>query len=394
MIFTIVFPEVLTGLAIEQWRSAKQSVEDFSRLRKTWESDTNRPESTERLSLIVNNVARLKNAPWTMRHAFFADMGGLFLECPDFTPFPIDPHQLFWMVENQYLDYPEVHERTIWDKNKADGFARLLTLVQIAWFLVQTLGRVAQHLALSTIELATLAFIFCTVNTFYFWRHKPLDVATTIVVPCPTPLSAILLESGRSLEDPYSETPLEFVKPPVSRTSLVAPYWLGVKLVFRWKQRHGPTKLPVQTFGNTRANPPRGLTILDLTFTILFTLSYFGIHLVGWHFTFPTRIELMGWRIASSLLLSLLVFYLAMVIIGTFIAGGLAKFFFNNDKEKTILGVARLLPRWGAIALHLPIIMLYMVARFYIIVEGFVSLRTLSFTAFSSVDWGRVIPGT
>ena len=117
-----------------------------------------------------------------MRHTFYADMRGLVLDCPNFTPFPIDGQQTIYLVKNEHLKYPDVEERAIWDKNKADGFTRFLTLVQIAWFAIQAFGRCAQHLALSTFELSTLVFVFCTLNSFFFLRHKPLDVDTPITL--------------------------------------------------------------------------------------------------------------------------------------------------------------------------------------------------------------------
>ena len=38
VLFTIFFPEVTTAMAAEQWRSAKESVADFRRLKERWES--------------------------------------------------------------------------------------------------------------------------------------------------------------------------------------------------------------------------------------------------------------------------------------------------------------------------------------------------------------------
>ena len=389
MLFTIFFPEVLTGIAAEQWRSACQSVEDFSQLEKQWELALQSSQSPENLSRLKDNLFRLKNSPWTMRHAFFADMGGLLLDCPDFTPFPIDGHQLVYLVEKDHLKYPDVKERVIWDKNKADGFARTLTLIQIAWFFIQSIGRSVQHLALSTFELSTLAFIFCTMNTYFFWRHKPLDVETPIVLPCATKVEDILMKSGDRSRKRYSQTPLDFVRPPISRTSLLAPFWFGIRVVFDWKKDGG---LPVKTFGNTKTTPPRGIKIADITFGNIFTLAYLGIHLVGWNFVFPSTTEQTLWRISSLTLLGLLAFYLLAVAFGTVMAGKLAKAIFNNNEETTILGLASLLPRWVAILIHLPVIMVYALARCYIIVESFVNLRALPFTAFASVNWSNFMP--
>lgn len=84
-------------------------------------------------------------------------------------------------------------------------------------------------------------------------------------------------------------------------------------------------------------------------------------------------------------------FYLLAVVFGTFMAGWLAKTLFNNDKETTILGVGSLLSRRAAILIHSPVIIAYAVARAYIIVDGFVSMRTLENRAFDSVDWSKFV---
>ena len=54
---------------------------------------------------------------WTMRHAFFADMGVFLLQASDahmFPAFPVDGHQLAYLVKNGYVDYPlHIDTRTI-----------------------------------------------------------------------------------------------------------------------------------------------------------------------------------------------------------------------------------------------------------------------------------------
>lgn len=102
MIFTIFFPEVVVAFAAEQWESAYQCVGDFK---------------------------KLGYPLWTVRHAFFADMGGFHLQSPDFPAFPIDGQQLLYLVDQKHIPYPNVDQDTIRDKNKADGFARAATLI-------------------------------------------------------------------------------------------------------------------------------------------------------------------------------------------------------------------------------------------------------------------------
>ena len=390
MAFVMFFPEVLTAIAAEQWRSACQSVEDFGQLQKEWELTIETAKSPEDFPLARINLSRSKIYRWTMRHAFYADMGGLLLDCPDFPPFPVNSQQTEFLVRNGYLNYPEVKEEAIWDKNKADGFARFLCLVQIAWFAIQAFGRCAQHLALSTFELSTLAFIFCTINTFFFLQHKPLDVETPITLQSTIKLEDILVRAGDQARGRYTETPLDFIRPRTRQTSLVAPFWFGVRAVFRWKKGRGT--LPVKTFTNTDPSPPRGMKIRDTAYVNLFALSYFGIHLAAWHFTFPTPIERLLWRTTSLTLLGLLALYLFGTATGTVMAGRLARWLFDNNEADNILAVASLLPRWAAILLHFPVIFMYALARSYIIVEGFVSLRALPKSAYESVNWSNFFP--
>lgn len=85
-----------------------------------------------------------------MRHALSANMWGVHLKYPDFPPFPVDSHQLIYPVEDNHVEYPEIKSKSTWDRNKADTFVRILTLVQIIWISIQTIGRWVQHLALVT----------------------------------------------------------------------------------------------------------------------------------------------------------------------------------------------------------------------------------------------------
>ena len=87
-----------------------------------------------------------------------------------------------------------------------------------------------------------------------------------------------------------------------------------------------------------------------------------------------------------------MVLYLFGVALGTVVAGSVAKAFFKNSEATTIIELCNLLPRWIAIAIHLPIIAVYIFARAYIIVEGFVSLRAMPVSAFASINWSNFVP--
>ena len=79
------------------------------------------------------NAAKLSGKKWTMRHAFFADMGGYLLTSEDYeTPFPINGDQLFFLVEKGYIELPDIDDAYIDDKNKRDGLARYVRILLYA----------------------------------------------------------------------------------------------------------------------------------------------------------------------------------------------------------------------------------------------------------------------
>ena len=168
-LFAIFFLEVVATIAGEQWESANQNVRRFQ---------------------------QMGFLQWTMSHAFFADMGGFMLQSPDFPAFPVDGEQLAYLIEYRHMEYPNIDYRTIKDRNKADGFARVITSIQIAWFFTQCLARWQQDIDLSTLEITTFATIIATLNTMFFWYHKPLDVETLIILRTESSIQNILSSTG------------------------------------------------------------------------------------------------------------------------------------------------------------------------------------------------------
>jgi hypothetical protein len=163
MFVVLLFPEMITAIAAEQWRSARQSVDDFKALKEQWEKtidDDSQTLTESEKSRLDSNLSAIQASPWTMRHAFFVNMGGIHLKYPDSSALPLTAYQLKYMVDRGHLTYPGISQKEIWDKNKVDGFARMLTILQIIWFFIQCIGRAAQHLAITTLELSTLAFVF------------------------------------------------------------------------------------------------------------------------------------------------------------------------------------------------------------------------------------------
>lgn len=361
-LFAIFFPEIVTSMAAEQWESANQSVQEFK---------------------------RLGYPQWTMRHAFFADMGGFMLESPGFPPFPVDSEQLAYLIEKEYLPYPNIDEGAIGDRNKADGFARLVTSVQITWFFIQCVLRWQQRLTLSTLEITTFATILATLNSLFFWYHKPLDVETPIFIRMEGGVSDILVDAGDRARKLYSRTPLDFLKSPPVSTSIVAPFWFGMGVLFDFDRES--CSRPLKRFGNSKTRPPAGITTRETFYGILFEAVYFGVHLISWNQPFPTQAEFYIWRVSNFVLLGLLAVYLIVIPIGVVSTRPFSRKWMPMEVG-TPLELAAQLPKWAQVVIHVPILATYFVARSCILLEGLISLRALPLKAYVDINWPNFLP--
>ena len=62
---------------------------------------------------------------WTYTHAFFVDMGGIFLISPDFPKgFPINAEQLYYLVKHNIVDFPDMEKMEIEERNGMDTLSR------------------------------------------------------------------------------------------------------------------------------------------------------------------------------------------------------------------------------------------------------------------------------
>jgi hypothetical protein len=131
--------------------------------------------------------------PWTNVHSFYAGSGGFVFELEKsqggygnepFVPGPqrltITAHGVLLLAKCGLL--PDFHEREIKDKSKQDGMAKALALLQAAWMLIQTLGRVATHIPISLLEVNTIGHILCAFIVYLLWWNKPREIQEPTVL--------------------------------------------------------------------------------------------------------------------------------------------------------------------------------------------------------------------
>ncbi|KAL4973094.1 hypothetical protein BDW66DRAFT_142892 [Aspergillus desertorum] len=386
----VLGPEFLLVLAMGQWSSARKSVKEFRRL----------------------NVDSRK-CEWTMTHAFYANMGGFLLKGPGIElPFPIDAAQLFFLTEQGYVECPEITQKEIEDRNKSDKFARCIATCQAIWLLLNCIMRVAQSLALTTLELTTVSFVLVFFATSFCWYYKPQDVTTATILTLTADINTIRQKHCPSELQEWYTNPLEFLH---TKYYICHIFWRYYNQILY--RIHCPIfSRPVTTRPYNRIPNDDFLHLDTLAEAITppIILIFGCMFMCAWHFHFPSSTEQLLWRIAStytlafSILGGLYVQLCYKVILPRYVEHRRSV----SDAEKSELPQPRMqLQRLAAKItnihpskdprLDLPLLALgpmtiicafYCLSRTYILVEDFVGLRDLPESAFQTVEWSVYVP--
>ncbi|KAK7416431.1 Squalene epoxidase [Neonectria punicea] len=262
-------PEVLTLFSIMQWNAANISVREMRGLGYT---------------------------KWTKVHAFYANAGGFVLATPGFPPFPINATSVYYLVRTNRIAMPDITRNQIWDRSKADRFAKGLAFLQAGWLLLQIVARASQSLSITPLEVFTAAFIVPTLATTYFWSSKPQNVAEPNVIRVDWTIADLLLSAGDAAKEPYVDTPMDFIDKPV---------WDGWCRFPSLLHFGGLETRPLQRIPNDYSPPPP--TGKEATIVWVVSVVHAVIHLVSWSFPFPTQTEEVVWRTCSLILLVVMV---------------------------------------------------------------------------------------
>jgi len=117
-------------------------------------------------------------------------MGGFTLVDPDLrTANPKDQNgqvltvdRFKELIERRDFDLPDITEEDIEDRSKGDVLFKLIAILQTSWFIIQCIARGQQRLALTELELVTLALASLNAVTFAIWWHKPLGVQKPVKI--------------------------------------------------------------------------------------------------------------------------------------------------------------------------------------------------------------------
>ncbi|KAJ6573080.1 hypothetical protein DFH09DRAFT_857887, partial [Mycena vulgaris] len=116
----------------------------------------------------------------TLAHRFFFSMGGFVSQGGH----PITTmKQLDGPIGKQYQEaICAVKADYIMGRGKSDPLAKGVALTQGLWFITQYLARIHQHLPVTKLEVATLAFAAVNIFIWVIWWQKPLNVEQPIQI--------------------------------------------------------------------------------------------------------------------------------------------------------------------------------------------------------------------
>ena len=95
---------------------------------------------------------------WTLKHAFFADMGGYLLEYDVEKRVLATSKEIEWLAKKGLLNPAEMKASDIDDLSTENVLQRTILTIQLVWFTLQCLGRAVEGLDFSLFEVTTLSF--------------------------------------------------------------------------------------------------------------------------------------------------------------------------------------------------------------------------------------------
>ncbi|KAJ7729895.1 hypothetical protein B0H16DRAFT_1330118, partial [Mycena metata] len=280
-------------------------------------------------------------------HGFFCTMGGFVSE---------EGHPV--ATEKQLPAYisaiQKIKKADIEDKSKGDTLSKGVAIAQGLWFVTQCLARASQHLPLTELEVATLAFAVLSVAIRLLWLHKPLDVQQPIVV------------ARSEVEmDPIQE---EDITPMNNDSNDFSDKIRGIFGGHDYYHPISSTSVPSFYSIEIDGKDPYGLVTMAGVFGVG------SIHCAAWNALFPSMAEMWIWRISSVFIAA----YPALTILLILAIDAWAP---DNDIATAVL-----------VGFMVVGTVVYPFFRLFLIILSFTTLRSLPPSTFVDVNWSNYIP--
>jgi hypothetical protein len=300
-------------------------------------------------------------------------------------------------------DFPRIAVEDIKDKSKGDLISKWLIL-QTGWFIAQCIARASQGLPITALELVTSAFAVLNLVMYVLWWDKPLNVQR-----------AVRVYKKRDIHMPSVEGPISMKEggfwPPLCRslsTLCRSLSTLPSSIADAWRDDPWTVVLaPIMIFSHIAGDeeydsvedekridtfypplPPieSKSAQIALFATPAIAVIFGALHCIAWSFAFPSDTERILWRVNSVLITGAPILLLLVVAMDCF----------DRPLSLGLEGVVGDYLRAGLALVILCLVSLcgfaYPIARVFLLVLPFLSLRALPAEAYLSVHWTALIP--
>jgi hypothetical protein len=294
-------------------------------------------------------------------------------------------------------DFPRIAVEDIKDKSKGDVISKGLVVFQTGWFIAQCIARGSQGLPITELELVTVAFAVLNLVMYVLWWDKPLNVGRAVrvyrkqdndmasleepIVVKETgfwfPLCRSLSALPSAIADAWWHDPWEVVLSPFFMLLIISGISIDDDHVVAADGKRIASFYPPSPSTNSKS----GRIILIATPAI--AMVFGAIHCFAWPFEYPSEPERILWRVNAVVITS-------APIVAAMIAAALG---FDFDPSLGLVGDC--LPvGFGYLiwVLTLSCGFAYPIARIFLLVLSFLSLRALPAEAYFSVHWTTLIP--
>jgi hypothetical protein len=310
---------------------------------------------------------------------------------------------------------------TLSDMSKANTIAKVIVFIQAAWIIIQVIGRFLTHLPITILELHTAAHAVCAIVMYATWWEKPLDIFITTPICLSQQQYEVMnttLTEDRTNHVRITETKRAIINKHKEKPKPegIAGWWsdlLWLSDEEQWnhfyltsqgtlaKEIYKQLVGRVSLFGSPLKGVVQALVHIVYSWgewrvyaAVWFLVSafYSTCHLVSWNWHFPTEPEALLWHLCTLYTASSIV---ALCIL----AGMMAVYDFHIERRQrppSLLGglvdnVLRHLLRLVSLFLVVGI-PFWVLARVFMTVEAYISIRNLKKGSFDAVQWTQAIP--
>ena len=177
MFWMVIAPELVLAWAVRQFFGARQIRDEYNRSRPGKSSNI-----CTTLLVETSDADLAKRKKWTLAHGHMVEMGGFVFADPEDEEDPgeggkvVTFDDLKRLLQDPKFKFPAITDADIQDRSKGDALWKIIAILQTTWFIIQCIARHQQRLALTELELVTLALASLNAVTFGIWWHKPLGV--------------------------------------------------------------------------------------------------------------------------------------------------------------------------------------------------------------------------